>query len=62
MASDAEIAVDAFHVRQDAWPSSKFKPPKRTRRETDPKLPGVVFYRFPDNSLARLEGGDLVVS
>jgi hypothetical protein len=52
--------VEAYHRRKEAWPNSKFKPPRHTKYEHDRALPDVKFYRFRDNSLARLEGGDLI--
>jgi hypothetical protein len=60
--TDAEFAADRFHERQDRWPGSKFKPPKGVVREHDPALPKVIFYRFRDGSVARLDQatGDLI--
>jgi hypothetical protein len=57
--TEAEHAVDVFNARQDCWPGSKFKPPKRATSEHDPELPHVRFYRWPDGSVARLEDGEL---
>jgi hypothetical protein len=56
--TEAEIAVEAYHERKAQWPSSKFKPSRKARSEHDPKLPGVTFWRYPDGSVVRLEGGD----
>ena len=60
--TEAEIAADRYHARQDAWPGSKFKPSARAVRETSALAPGAIFYRYPDGSVLRLDRatGDLV--
>lgn len=52
--TEAEQAADAYHARKAVWPRSKFKPSRKAKHEIDPALPGVRFYRYPDNSVLRL--------
>jgi hypothetical protein len=55
--TQAETQVKAFHERtqRNGQMTTKWRASPSAKIERDPEVPGATFYRYPDESMVRID-------